>query len=382
MKTRTKKEIAVLLSNCMRKLRIITGIPIMILIGVMLSGCTKNDVATSPSEDQSFIDLKIANTNDFTVVNLVSDVEEYDPIFIDPNLVNAWGLAFSDEGEVWVSSTEKGLATIYDGNGIQLAQPVNIPFNGDPTGGEPTGAAYNETNTFFIPQANKKSEFMYVTENGTLLLAASGTAYTVADQSASGTVYKGMAIASEGGEEYIYATDFHNAKIDVYNDSYTLETDYPFIDPDMSSGYAPFNIHLINGQLYVTYAKQLGPDNEDDEAGPGNGFVDIFNTDGSFVKRFASHGNLNSPWGIEEITGSKPAILIGNFGDGKINVYDMEGNFLKHLKSGSDPIVVEGLWSIAFPRTNLPPNERRRLYFTAGPDEETHGVFGYLKPAM
>ncbi len=347
------------------------------------TSCTKNNVAPpAASTDAAFIDLKQPGSNDLTQVNLVSDVDQYNPLFIDQNLVNAWGLAISDEGEVWVSSADKGLATIYNGNGVQLAPPVNIPFNGDPTGGAPTGAAYNGTNTFIIPQTGEKSEFIYVTENGTLLLAASGSAYTVADQSATNAVYKGMTIASESGEEYIYATDFHNGKIDVYNDTYTLETDYPFVDPNLPSGYAPFNIRLMSGKLYVTYAKQLAPDNDDDEAGPGNGFVDIYNTDGSFVSRFASHGKLNSPWGLEELTGPQPSILVGNFGDGMINVFDMNGNFLMHLKSGGNPVVIDGLWSITFPRTNLPANERRRLYFTSGPDGESHGLFGYLMPVQ
>ena len=154
----------------------------------------------------------------------------------------------------------------------------------------------------------------------------------------------------------------------------------PFVDPDIPSGYAPFNIKYLNGLLYVTYAKQLGPDNEDDEAGPGHGYIDIFNTDGSFVKRFASQGTLNSPWGIAEVPGDNSRILIGNFGDGRINIFGADGAFKTYLKTDGQAIVIEGLWAIVFPQKNLPPEERNRLYFTAGPDEEEHGLFGFLTP--
>jgi uncharacterized protein (TIGR03118 family) len=233
--------------------------------------------------------------------------------------VNAWGLAFSDEGEIWVSSAEKGVATIYDADGVTIDPPVSIPFNNDPNGGNPTGSVYNSTKTFIIPATNEKSEFIYVTENGTVVAAVEGTSTTVADRSSVEAVYKGVAIAENGGSNFLYATNFKGAAIDVFDQSFNYVPGTTFIDPNMPAGFAPFNIRNINGQLYVTYAKQLAPDNEDDEAGPGNGFVDIFNPDGSFVKRFASQGTLNSPWGIEEVTGEPGEILIGNFGNGKID---------------------------------------------------------------
>jgi len=344
-----------------------------------VAGCQKNQVTPSTSTNQSTVDLKVMS-NDLTQVNLVSDAAQYNPTFIDPNLVNAWGLAISDEGEVWVSSADKGLATVYDGQGQQTEPAIDIPFDGDPNGGAPTGALYNPTESFIIPATNEKSEFIYATENGTILGAASGVAYTLADRSSSGSVYKGLAQANSGGNSYLYATDFHNATIDVYNGNFVYQNWGSFTDPDMPAGYAPFNIREIDGQLYVTYAKQLAPENKDDDAGVGHGYVDVYNTDGSFVKRFASQGTLNSPWGIEKIPGSHPGIMIGNFGSGKINVFDMNGNFMMNLKSGGSPIKIDGLWSITFAGTNLPANERNRLYFTAGPDGESHGIFGYLTP--
>lgn len=359
-------------------LRIIGAAILLSMIAANMS-CKKTEMAATTSSSQEFIDLKEPQNNNVSKTILVADVADYSPLNVDPNLVNAWGLAFSDEGEAWVSAADKGVATIYDGNGVQLDPPVNIPFEGDPNGGAPTGAMYNATeSSFFITAANEKSEFIYATENGTIVAAASGNAYTVADRSSFDAVYKGLAIAKNGNSFFLYATDFHNGRIDVWNDQFALQNNFAFTDADIPAGFAPFNIREIDGRLYVTYAKQLGPDNEDDEAGPGNGFVDIYNTDGTFAKRFATQGTLNSPWGIEKIGGATPAILIGNFGSGKISVFGTDGTFMTYLKSGGLPIEIEGLWSIVLPRTNLPPNERKRLYFTAGPAEESHGLFGYL----
>jgi uncharacterized protein (TIGR03118 family) len=151
----------------------------------------------------------------------------------------------------------------------------------------------------------------------------------------------------------------------------------PFSDPGIPSGYAPFNIKAIAGQLFVTYAKQKAPDNEDDEKGPGNGYVDIFTPGGHLIKRFVSRGNLNSPWGIAvapdgygRLSGS---ILIGNFGDGHINVYNLLGIQVGQLKDNNGKVItIDGLWA-------LYPYNGDKVYFTAGPDDENHGLFGYLQ---
>lgn len=349
-----------------------SAVAVILLVLVMAnSGCQKNASAPPSTSDQA-TELKLAMTNNWTQVNLDADVDEYDPVFIDPHLVNAWGLAISDEGEIWVSAADAGVATIYDANGQQLEAPIPIP------GGAPTGAIYNPTSTFIVPGTSEKAEFIYVTENGTVVGAASGVAHTVADRSAWGAIYKGLTLGRINGQPYLYATDFHNGAVDVYDRTFTYVSTISFVDPNIPSGFAPFNIRNFDGLLFVTYAKQLAPENADDEKGPGNGYVDIFNTDGSFVQRFVSQGELNSPWGMEKITGVGGGMLIGNFGNGKINMYDMNGNFVKPLKSGGEPLKVEGLWSITLPGKNLPEIYRHRLYFTAGPDEESHGVFGYI----
>lgn len=360
-----------------QKIMIVTSVFIAVLLMTILQSCQKNQVSPPGIINENAIDLKIDQNNNFQQVNLDADVEEYNPLYIDHNLVNAWGLAMSDEGEIWVSSADKGVATVYDADGATLEDPINIPFNGDPNGGNPTGAVYNPTASFFIPPIGEKSEFIYATENGTIVAAASGNGYTVADRSSFDAVYKGLAIGKSNSGNYLYATDFKNAAINVFDNHFSYVEGFAFQDPSIPAGFAPFGIQNINGLLYVTYAKQLAPDNEDDEAGPGNGYVDIYNTDGTFVKQFAAQGTLNSPWAIAAVPGATE-ILIGNFGSGRISIFSSNGTFLKYLKNNGAAIEIDGLWALTFPFRNLPVVDRNRLYFTAGPDDESHGVFGYL----
>ncbi len=334
------------------------------------------------------------------VVNLVSDTVEYNPIHLDSNLVNAWGLAFGPTGGIWVSSNEKGLSTIYDLTGNTLRPPVVILFNGSPA--NPTGQVFNGSTSFVIPSTGKSAKFIFATENGSLAAWSGGdTAVTVADRSSQGAVYKGLEIASVNGSWFLFATDFHNGKVDVFDQNFNYISK-AFSDPNIPAGFAPFNVRLLNGRLYVTYAKQLAPDNEDDQAGPGNGYVDIFNTDGSFVKRFASQGALNSPWGLEILQGKISDddmeqgdndsqgdrmmqhdinILVGNFGDGHISIYSSSGKFRGQLKSHGKAIEIEGLWALSYPPQGNSSYSAVSswLYFTAGPDDESHSIFGYIQ---
>jgi len=307
--------------------RTMSGFILLFLLTVS-RGCQENQFTNSTAQNQNSFDFKLPVSNDLMQINLVSEVDDYIPAFLS----RAWGIAFNEAGEACLSSNGKGLSTIYDGNGLTLKSTVGIPFNGDPTGAAPSGVVYNNTSAFIIPSTGEKSEFIVATENGTIAAWSSGSvATTVADQSAAKAVYKGLAIAKQGGKSFLYASDFRNAKIDVYDQFFTYQDGYSFTDPDMPAGYAPFNIREINGELYVTYAKQLGPENKNDDAGPGRGYIDIYDLDGSFIKRFASGGTLNSPWGIEKVSGSQPAILVGNFGNGKINVFDIKGNFRNEI---------------------------------------------------
>lgn len=352
-----------------------------LLLVVVFSGCKKNDPeAGSTGKDNSLASRPHPmNLRGFEQINLVSDVAEYNPRHIDVNLVNAWGIAFSATGIPWISSADKGLSVIYDTSGNTVRPPVSIPFHGDPNGGNPTGVVFNSTQNFIISANSERSKFIFATENGTIAAWSSGnSAITVADRSAYHAVYKGLALATTGTANYLYATNFKGGAIDVFDQSFNYVS-MPIVDPGIPAGFAPFGIQTIGGKLYVTYAKQLGPDNRDDESGPGNGYVSIFNPDGSFVRRFASQGVLNSPWGIAMVPeqhNQNPTILIGNFGDGHINAFDANGTVLGHLTHGNQDIELEGLWGIAFASNDTA--EGMRLYFTAGPDDEEHGLFGVL----
>jgi uncharacterized protein (TIGR03118 family) len=316
--------------------------------------------------------------------NLVSDVPGYGAVFIDPSLVNPWGIAVAPSGPIWVSDNGTGLSTIYNKSGATLRPPVSIPTPDSSGGGAPTGIVFNGTTDFSF-LANKKkvaSRFIFATEDGTLAAWGEGNFATiVANRSPWNAVYKGLALANDGGANFLYATNFHGGTIDVFDKNFTFVTGKAFHDPSIPSDFGPFNIRNIEGWLYVTYAKRIPPENRDDLAGPGNGFVDIFKPDGSFVKRFASQGALNSPWGIVQSTQEfckkgVTTVLIGNFGDGRINMFSEQGKFLGPLQDDKHIVFIEGLWAL---ENKVPGTDPTQLYFTAGILKEKHGLFGYLK---
>jgi uncharacterized protein (TIGR03118 family) len=381
MKNQTKKTIGIFRQG--QLLGLYAPIATALLFTGIFSSCQKTDLNSMATEDA--MDMRLHHS-ELTQTNLVGNNDEYSPVFIDPNVVNAWGLAFSDEGEIWVSAAETGMSFIYDESGATLMSPVTIPGGGPDAGpGNPTGMLYNTTQSFVIPESGEVSEFIFATENGTIAAWASGSiAQTVVDRSAEGAVYKGITFTKTiSSGNFLYAADFHNARIDVFNSDFVYQPAIQFIDPDMPAGFAPFNVKAIDGLIYVTYAKQLGPDNMDDEAGPGNGYINIFTPNGSFVQRFASNGTLNSPWGITQTAGLQKAILVGNFGNGRISVFTSNGNFKSFLQvTEGVPVEIEGLWAIEFPGENLEGDAHNRLYFTAGPGEEEEGLFGYLDPVM
>jgi uncharacterized protein (TIGR03118 family) len=355
---------------------------IVILFSFITMGC--NDSLRKQDfleKDLSKMSVKIPIASDYRTVVLVADATGFNAGRIDENLGNAWGIAINPNGPVWISANHTGKSVIYDANGNQLRAAVNIPLGANLNGASPTGVIFNGTPDFVIP-GKGKSLFVFATEDGILSAwnaSLGASSMTVVDNSASGAVYKGIAWAVDGGDNFIYATDFHNAKIDVFDKDFAMVTTKPFMDPNIPSGFAPFNIRNINGKLWVTYAKQLAPDNHDDQAGVGNGYVDIYNPDGTLVKRFASQGLLNSPWGIEWAANFgqiENAILIGNFGDGHVNVYNLSGDFQGQVKEKGKPLTIDGLWAITF--DPVLPADLNRLYFTAGPEKESHGIFGYI----
>ena len=288
-------------------------------------------------------------------------------------MVDAWGIAIGPTGAFWISANGTSVTTIYDRNGVQLLPA--IPLN---AGGAPSGVVYNSTTDFM------GSKFIYVGEDGIMNAWTSGaTTSIVANRSSFNTVYKAIALGVDGGANFIYATDFRNAHVDVFDKNFNLVAGKPFADASIPSGFAPFNIKNIGGQLYVTYAMRKAPENKDDQSGAGNGYVNIFNTNGTLVKRFASQGTLNSPWGIEQAPAgfgqTANSILIGNFGDGHINVYDANGNYTAQLMNNGTAIAIDGLWALQFPQNGIPAGDQNQLFFTAGPAGESHGLFGYLK---
>jgi uncharacterized protein (TIGR03118 family) len=324
--------------------------------------------------------LPISNPG-FTVTPLVADIASFGAKTIDANVVNPWGIVFGATGNLWVANNGTGTSTVYDANGNKQAITVGIPTPTSATGGTPTGIISNATSDFAIGTSGP-SLFIFASEDGVISAwnAAATNAQIVADRSSSNSVYKGIAMASNAGANFVYATDFHNGKIDMFDKTFAFVKS--FTDPNIPAGFAPFGIANIGGKLYVSYAKQLAPDNEDDEAGAGNGFIDIFNADGTLASRFVSNGNLNSPWamvvapaGFGSFSG---ALLVGNFGDGRIGAYDVNsGSFRGTLNDLNNiPLVIDGLWGLTFG----PASGSTTLYFASGPNDEAHGLVGTITP--
>jgi len=306
----------------------------------------------------------------------------------DSDLLNPWGLAAAPGGPFWVADNNSNGSTIYDGTGAPQSPPVSIPAGANGPA-NPTGVVYNGTADFVITTGagSAPAQFIYSGEGGTIAgwaSSVSGTTATIAyDDGAGGAVYKGLAMANNGTANLLYATDLHNAKIDVF-DTHFKKATAPggFADPMIPAGFAPFGIQALGNQLYVTYAKQDATAH-DEQLGAGLGYVDVFDANGNLLKRFASAGVLNAPWGIALAPagfGSFGAdLLIGNFGDGTINSFDpVSGNPAGSISLASGKqLVIPGLWSLAFGNgaANQPTGT---LFYTAGPNNQTDGVFGRI----
>src|SRR2546425_2579366 len=332
--------------------------------------------------------------------NLVSDIPGL-AAQTDPHLVNPWGMALSDTSPFWVSDNGAGVATLYNGTGQPFPPPpsslvVTIP---PPTGSTPTGQVFNPqavnpTSTDFVVTDSVSGKsgpsiFIFATEDGTV----SGwnptvnltTAIRVVDNSTTGAVYKGLALGRTPAGAFLYATNFHAGTIDVFDKNFKpASLAGSFSDPDIPAGFAPFNIQNLGNQLYVTYAKQ-DAHKHDDVAGKGNGFVDIFDTDGNFIERVASRGHLNSPWGLAlapaGFGGFSHDLLVGNFGDGRINAFDLSTDTLRgQLRdSKGKPLTIDGLWALTFGKDGQNNGPTNVLFFTAGINDEKDGLFVSLK---
>jgi uncharacterized protein (TIGR03118 family) len=372
-----------------------------------------------PLEDRCLLSGNVLQTN------LVSDLAGVAQV-MDPNLVNPWGISESSTSAFWISDNNSGLATLYNVPGAANTPVsinplvVNIPTPVSDTGGAPTGTVFNidQTNGSFMLRNGRPAIFLFATEDGTIIGWNGGTQALVAmDNSGNnftnpdpnqqtGAVYKGLAIATSDTPIFaddpdstalIYATNFRTGQIDVFDSKFN-QVQLPagaFTDPNLPDGFAPFNIQELNGKLYVTYAKQ-NDTKHDDVAGPGNGFVDVYNLDGTpgladGQVRLISRGPLNSPWGLviapqgfAGITApnNDPVLLVGNFGDGFINAFDANsGTFLSKVKDpDGEPIQIDGLWALKVGNGNG-GGLTDTVYFTAGLDHEQHGLFGALTTA-
>jgi uncharacterized protein (TIGR03118 family) len=326
--------------------------------------------------------------NRYRVTNLVSDQANV-ATHRDRRLVNAWGLAAGPSSPWWVADNGTDRSTLYDGAGKRVPLVVSVP-------GAPTGLVFNGGPNFVVSDGTDSgpSVFLFDTEGGKIRGWNPGVppppfstkTFTVVNRSGQDAIFKGLAIASAAHRDFIYATDFHNRRVDVFNGAFhQVHRPGAFMDPDIPRHFAPFGIQELGGKIYVTYAKQ-DADAEDDVSGHGLGFVDVFDLHGNLIDRVASRGPLNAPWGLAwapadfgEFSGD---LLVGNFGNGKINAYawtasgfELEGR----LRRGNGAAVaVDGLWGLGFGNDG-PAGSSDTLYFTAGPDDESHGLFGSIE---
>jgi len=339
----------------------------------------------------------------FSKTSLVTDTAGTGAVTTDANLTNPWGIAFGPTSPVWVANNHSETSTLYDGNG--KAQPagtplvVKLPTNAAGVTFDPTGIVFNSSADFVVTAAGKSgpARFIFAGEGGMIAGWSSSvdpanavTMYT--DTGAA--VYKGLAIANNGTANFLYAADFHNNKVDVFDASFHKQTatatSFAFTDSKLPAGYAPFGIQAIpNGpsgatQIYVSYAQQTPPDNHDEAHGPGLGMVNVFDANGVFVKHLIPvAGRLNAPWGMALAPANfgtlSGTLLVGNFADGTINGFNpTTGAYVGTISDAAGkPFAVPGLWGMAFGNdANNQP--RTTLFYAAGTNDEANGEYGRI----
>ena len=331
-----------------------------------------------------------AASSPYTVTKLVGDVAG-EGAQVDPNLINAWGLVAGPSTPWWVSNNHTNTSTLYDGTGAVLPLVVTVP-------GAPTGIVFNGGSGFVVTDGTNSgpATFIFSTESGVISgwnqavpPPAATQALTGIDRSGEGAIYKGLAIASTATGDQLYATDFHNARIDVFDSSFNLvTTPGGFVDPKLPRRYAPHGIQNINGAIFVTYARQ-DKAKVNDVPGAGHGIVDMFDTSGNFMARVVSKGALNAPWGLalapSDFGVFSGDLLVGNFGNGMIHAYQQQSNGRWKLHgplkvSNRKALKIDGLWALSFGNDG-PAGPSNTLYFTAGPDHGSHGLFGSIQAA-
>jgi uncharacterized protein (TIGR03118 family) len=301
----------------------------------------------------------------------------------DSSLVNGWGIVASPTSPWWVSNNGTSTSTLYNGTtGLKLGLTVTVP-------GAPTGIVFNGTTDFKVQvgaAAPAASRFIFATDDGQIAgWNGQGTA-AISAATTPDAIYLGLANGSSGGLNYLYAANFPGGSVDVFDGTFTLTSlAGDFTDPGLPAGYAPFGIQNIGGEIFVAYALR-NEDGDEEVAGEGLGIVNAFGTDGTFHGRVATGGDLNAPWGLAKAPADfgkfSGDLLVGNFGDGRIHAFKWtaEDGWEAHgVIKGEDhrPIAIDGLWGIGFGNgTGSGPTNS--LFFAAGPDEETHGLFGSI----
>jgi uncharacterized protein (TIGR03118 family) len=346
-----------------------------------------------PAAAMGFTDTALVTDNDTVVATALT---------IDANLQNPWGIAFAPGSPFWISDNNNNLSTLYSGIGANETQGVTgsasvgvaIPASAAGVQAKPTGQVYNGGGGFMITTSmgQESALFIFDGEGGTIAAWAKdsgATAVTAYDDGvangANHAVYKGLATGTVGGATYLYATDLHNNKVDVFDTNFSKPAAMQgkFIDPNIPAGFAPFGIAALNGDLYVTFAKQDAA-MHDETTGVGLGYVDIFDFSGNLVSQFASAGPLNAPWGVAIAPAGfgslQGDVLIGNFGDGMINIFTPNGTALANaegplMSSAGQPFVFPGLWSLVFGNGDS-DKPVTTLFYTAGFANQTDGVFG------
>jgi uncharacterized protein (TIGR03118 family) len=333
----------------------------------------------------------LSAANAYLVHNLVADqpgVADH----TDKNLVNPWGNAFSGTSPFWVGDNGTGLSTLYDGTGTpNTAVVVAIPAAaGATTPGPVTGVIQNSVTTAFLVATGKQSQFAFCSEDGVISgwnsTVDATHAKVLLDNSSKSAVYKGCAAAAPtGGTPQMYVTNFNSGKVEAYDQTMAPIATALFTNAAIPAGFAPFNVQILGGKVYVSYAKQ-DAQKKDDVAGAGNGYVAVYDLSGNLVGPTISGGNLNSPWGMAIAPATfgdfGGALLVGNFGDGKINAYNATTGALMGTLNGvnGNPIVIPGLWSVMV-GNNGRSVDPTAIYFTAGSGGEQHGLLGSIQAA-
>jgi uncharacterized protein (TIGR03118 family) len=362
--------------------------PLVLLTTVfsfLLFSCQKtiNDNSSALENVSGTKEFQPQELKDFVQVNLVADDNSLSPQpqLVNPNLVNARNLTFSPSNVAFVSVENMGASMRFAIDGQSAGASLVIP-NGGSGNSHPTGLVYNFSSGFTLPNGNP-AQVIFVTSNGMVHGWNTGTSAVQMVEHVTPASNYGLTMASNGTSNFLYAANFAQNKIEVYNSSWN-SVNMPFSDPNLPAGYSPINVASISdGKIFVAYAKKNSAGGI--EPGNGNGYVNVFSPNGTLLQRFASGGKLNAPFAIVKAPSVfwgwpsqiENMILVGNTGDGRINVFDENGDYKGQLAAKGKTLEIEGLRGLAFPPA--PNYNYNFLYFTAGPDNGTHGIFGYVK---